>query len=76
MKITFDRKSFLRRLKLAVSAIPLKGYVPMLDNVKLTACAESIIVQATDTATSIRIVLDCSGADFCVINEGQVLIPA
>jgi DNA polymerase III sliding clamp (beta) subunit (PCNA family) len=76
MKITFDRKSFLRRLKLAVSAVPVKGYVPMLDNVKLTACTESIILQATDTITSIRITLDCSGADFSVIEKGQILIPA
>ena len=76
MKITFNRKTFLRWLKLVVAAVPVKGYTSILQgNAKVTASVESVILQATDTTTSIRAVLD-SNAWFSIDEYGQAIIPA
>ena len=76
MKITFNRKTFLRWLKLVAVAVPVKGYTSILQgNVKVTVSTGSIILQATDTTTSIRAVLD-SNAWFSIDGYGQTIIPA
>ena len=37
MKIQFERKDFLRQLKLAVNVAAVRDVVPILQNVKITA---------------------------------------
>ena len=77
MKITFNRKTFLRWLKLVAAAAPVKGNTSAIlqGNVKVTVSAGSIILQATDITTSIRAVLD-SNAWFSIDEYGQAIIPA
>jgi len=71
MKIRFERKDMLPKLRLAKSVTNPKGYMPILENVKIVAdTCNGAVLYATDTEQSVRIRVDCE-----VVHNGAALLP-
>ena len=71
MKIKFERKRLLSKLRLAKHAIDPKGHNPILQNVKIVADKRyGAILYAMDAEHGIRIRVDCD-----VAHNGAVLLP-
>ena len=76
MNITFERKSFLSQLKLAVGACMKRDILPILNCVKIVADKKhGITIHATDKDVGIRIEVD-AGIDKPVNKPGEVVISA
>ena len=71
MKIRFERKELLSKIRLAKNATSPKGYNPLWQNVKIVADKRHrTIIHATDGAHSIRIRFNSEVAE-----KGALLLP-
>jgi len=71
MKIHFNPKDILPKLKIAKAVAAARDVKPILQNVKIVASKEhGVILHATDTAQGIRIRVKCK-----VVEDGAALLP-
>ncbi|MCL2743812.1 MAG: DNA polymerase III subunit beta, partial [Planctomycetaceae bacterium] len=70
MKITSNRKQFSDSFQIAAAVAAARDVRPILQNVKLTAKKDEVLLQATDTEVGIRVALD-----FCEVNKaGETIL--
>lgn len=72
MKLKIDRNVFAKAFNLVASATASKSPKPVLENVKMTAKGNSVLLQATDLEIGIRTrIEDCE-----IAQDGDVILPA
>ena len=72
MKITCNREKFAAKFNLAAAYVAAREVKSILQEVKMDVKADHVVFSATDTETSIRIVL----RDLEIESEGEVIIPS
>ena len=72
MKITCNREKFAAKFNLAAAYVAAREVKSILQEVKMEVKADHVVFSATDTETSIRIVL----RDLEIESEGEVIIPS
>lgn len=71
MKLTCDREKFAQAFLLAASVAATRDTKPVLQNVKITAGTDQVLLQATDTELGIR--LEVEGTE--VQEPGEAILP-
>lgn len=71
MKITINRESFASVFQVAAAVAPQRSPKPILQNVKIDALKDSVVVTATDMEVGVRLSAD----DVEVENPGTVVLP-
>ena len=71
MKLSCNREKFSQAFQLAASVTATRDTKPVLQNVKITATQEQVLLQATDTEIGIR--LEVEGSE--VLEPGEAILP-
>lgn len=71
MKITINRESFASVFQVAAAVAPQRSPKPILQNVKIDALNDSVVITATDMEVGVRLTAD----DVEISTPGSVVVP-